>query len=107
MKTIEEIMKVTECNSELAEKLYNELIKLPEKLGEFMSDHLDVVNAYNADDIEVMRLCDYSRDGSGIITVTRVDEEFPTDLDGIPNYNRWKYCFNCLFDEIEESVELY
>ena len=29
MKTIDEIMKVTECNLEQAEKLYNELIKLP------------------------------------------------------------------------------
>lgn len=48
MKTINEIMELTECNLEQAEKLYNELIKLPEKLGEFMSDHLDVVNACNA-----------------------------------------------------------
>lgn len=35
MKTIGEIMKVTECNLELAEKLYAELIKLPEELGKF------------------------------------------------------------------------
>ena len=49
MKTIDEIMKVTECNSEQAEKLYNELIKLPEKLGDFISEHLDIVNAFNAD----------------------------------------------------------
>ena len=31
MRTIDEIMKVTECNLELAEKLYNDLIKLPGK----------------------------------------------------------------------------
>ena len=49
MKTIDEIMKVTECTLEQAEKLHNELIKLPEKLGNFMSDHLDIVNAYNAE----------------------------------------------------------
>lgn len=35
MKTIDEIMKVTECTLEQAEKLHNELIKLPEKTGKF------------------------------------------------------------------------
>lgn len=49
MKTINEIMKVTECTLEQAEKIRDELTKLPEKLGNFMSDHLDVVNACNAD----------------------------------------------------------
>ena len=61
MKTIDEIMKVTECNIEQAEKLYNELIKLPEKLGDFIFEHLDIVNAFNADEIEVRRHFDHSR----------------------------------------------
>ncbi len=103
MKTISEIMKVTECNLEMAEKLYSELIKLPEKLGNFMSDHLDVVNAYNADEIEVRRQYDWSR-VSGNIIVKRVDKKFPTHLDGTPNYNHWTYCFDCLIDYISESV---
>ena len=63
MKTIDEIMKATECTKEQAEKLYNELIKLPEKLGNFMSNQLDIVNAFNADEIEVRRHFDYSRNG--------------------------------------------
>ncbi len=53
MKTIMEIMKVTECSLEQAEKLYTDLYKLPEKLREFMSDKLDIVNAYNADEVSV------------------------------------------------------
>ena len=61
MKPIDEIMKVTECNLEQAEKLYNELIKLPEKLGDFIFEHLDIVNAFNADEIEVRRHFDHSR----------------------------------------------
>lgn len=67
MKTINEIMKVTECTLEQAEKLYNKLIKLPEELGNFMSDHLDLVNAYNADEIQVIRHYGYSRYGADII----------------------------------------
>lgn len=103
MKTIEEIMKVTECNLEQAEQLLDELTKLPEKLGNFMSDHLDIVNAYNADAIEVRRHFDYSRDGGNII-VKRVNKKFPTYLDGTPNYDHWKYCFDCLIDYVGVSA---
>lgn len=103
MKTIEEIMKVTGCNSELAKQLYNELTKLPEKLGEYMSDHLDVVNAFNADAIEVRRHYDYSKHGGNII-IKRVNKKFPTYLDGTPNYDHWKYCFDCLVDYVGESI---
>ena len=103
MKTIDEIMKVTECTKEQAEKLYNELIKLPEKLGNFMSNQLDIVNAFNADEIEVRRHFDYSRNGGNII-VKRIDKKFPTYLDGTPNYNHWVYCFDCLIDYVGESV---
>jgi hypothetical protein len=103
MKTIDEIMKVTECTLEQAEKLHNELIKLPEKLGNFMSDHLDIVNAYNADEIEIRRHFDYSRNGGNII-IKRVNKKFPTYLDGTPNYNHWKYCFDCLIDYVGESM---
>lgn len=103
MKTINEIMKVTECTLEQAEKLHNELIKLPEKLGNFMSDHLDVVNACNADEIEVRRHYDYSRNGGNII-VKRTNKEFPSYLDGTPNYDHWQYCFDCLIDYVGESV---
>ena len=99
MKTIEEIMKVTECNLEQAEQLLDELTKLPEKLCNYMSDHLDIVNAYNADEIEVRRHFDYSRDGGNII-VKRVNKKFPTYLDGTPNYDNWKYCFDCLIDYV-------
>ena len=103
MKTIEEIMKVTECNLEQAEQLFDELTKLPEKLGNFMSDHLDIVNAYNADEIEVIRHFGYSRDGGNII-VKRVNKKFPTYLDGTPNYDNWKYCFDCLIDYVGVSA---
>ena len=103
MKTINEIMKVTECNLEQAENLYNELIKLPEKLRNFMSDHLDVVNACNADEIEVRRHFDYSRNGGSII-VKRINKEFPTYLDGSPNYIHWIYRFDCLIDYVREIV---
>lgn len=103
MKTIEEIMKVTECNLEQAEQLLDELTKLPEKLGNYMSDHLDIVNACNADAIEVRRHFDYSRDGGNII-VKRVNKEFPTYLDGTPNYDHWKYCFDCLIDYVGVSA---
>ena len=105
MKTIDEIMKVTECNLEQAEKLYNELIKLPEKLGDFISEHLDIVNAFNADEIEVRRHYDYSRYGCNII-VKRVNKNYPSYLDGTPNYNcnHWKYCFDYLIDYVGESM---
>ena len=103
MKTIEEIMKVTECTKEQAEKLRNDLMKLPEKLGNFMFDHLDIVNAFNADDIEVRRHYDYSRHGANII-VKRQQTDFPTYLDGTPWYNHWRYCFDCLVDYVGESV---
>lgn len=103
MKTIDEIMKVTECTKEQAEKLYNELIKLPEKLGNFMSDNLNIVNAFNADEIEVRRHYDYSRNGGNIV-VKRIDKKFPSYLDGTPNYNHWVYCFDCLIDYVGESV---
>ena len=104
MKTIEEIMKVTECTLEQAEGLYNELTKLPEKLGEFMSDHLDEVNAFNADEIEVRRHYDYSRYGANII-VKRVNKRFPTYLiNGSPNYDHWKYCFDYLIEYVGVSI---
>ena len=67
MKTIEEIIKVTECTEEQAEKLHDELAKLPENLREFISDNLDQVNAFNADEIEVRRRHDHSRNGANII----------------------------------------
>ena len=92
MKTIEEIIKVTECTKEQAEKLHDELTKLPENLGEFISDNLDKVNAFNADEIEVRRHYDHSRNGANII-VKRQRTDFPTYLDGAPWYNHWKYCF--------------
>ena len=103
MKTIDEIMKVTECNLEQAEKLYNELIKLPEKLGDFISEHLDIVNAFNADDIEVRRHFDHSRHGGNII-VKRINKDYPSYLDRTPNYNHWKYYFNYLIDYVGESI---
>ena len=103
MKTIDEIMKVTECNLEQAEKLYNELTKLPEKLGDFISEHLDIVNAFNADDIEVRRHFDHSRHGGNII-VKRINKDYPSYLDGTPNYNHWKYCFDYLIGYVGESM---
>ena len=104
MKTIEEIMKVTECTKEQAEKLRNDLMKLPEKLGNFMSDHLDIVNAFNADEIEVRRHYDYSRNGANIIVKRQRTDDFPTYLDGTPWYNHWRYCFDCLVDYVGEST---
>ena len=102
MKTIEEIIKVTECTKEQAEKLYDELTKLPENLGEFISDNLDRVNAFNAGEIEVRRHYGYSRNSANII-VKRQRTDFPTYLDGTPRYNHWKYCFDCLINYVGES----
>lgn len=103
MKTIEGIMKATGCDSKTAKILFNELTKLPEEIGNFMSDHLDVVDAVDAVAIEVRRHFDYSRDGGNII-VKRVNKEFPTYLDGTPNYDHWKYCFDCLIDYVGVSA---
>ena len=102
MKTIEEIIKVTECTKEQAEKLHDELTKLPENLGSFISDNLDRVNAFNADEIEVRRHYDYSRAGANII-VKRQRTDFPTTLVGTPLYNYWRYCFDCLINYVGES----
>lgn len=102
MKSINEIIKVTECTKEQAEQLYDELTKLPEKLGEFISDHLDRVNAFNADEIKVIRHYDYSRYGANII-IKRKRTDLPTYLDGTPWYNHWKYCFDYLIDYVGES----
>ena len=102
MKTIKEIIKVTEYTREQAEKLHDELTKLPENLGSFISDNLDRVNAFNADEIEVRRHYDYSRVGANII-VKRQRTDFPTYLDGTPWYNHWKYCFDCLINYVGES----
>ena len=55
MKTIEEIMKVTGCDSKSAKILFNELTKLPEEIGNYMSDHLDVVDAVDAVAILIRR----------------------------------------------------
>ena len=102
MKTINEIMKITECSREQAEHLYNELTEFPEKLGDFVSEHLDIVNAFNADEIEVVRHFGYSRFGANIL-VKRIDNRYPTYLDGTPNYKYWKYCFDSLIDYVGES----
>ena len=102
MKTIEEIMNVTECNLEQAEKLHDELTKLPENLREFISDNLDRVNAFNADKIEVRRHYDVSRDGANII-VKRQRTDFPAYLDGTPWYKHWMYCFDCVINYVGES----
>ena len=103
MKTIEEIMKVTECNLEQAEKLHDELTKLPEDLREFISDNLDQVNAFNTDEIEVIRHYGYSRNGANII-VKRQRTDFPTYLDGTPWYKQhWKYCFDFVINYVGES----
>ena len=102
MKTIEEIIKVTECTKEQAEKLHDELTKLQYDLREFISDDLDQVNAFNANEIEVRRHYDYSRNGANII-VKRQRTDFPIYLDGTPCYNHWKYCFDCLINYVGES----
>ena len=102
MKTIEEIIKVTGCTKEQAKKLHDELTKLPENLGEFMSDNLDRVNAFNADEIKVIRHYNYSRYGANII-IKRQRTDFPTYLNGTPWYNHWKYCFNRLINYVGES----
>ena len=98
MKTITEIKKVTECSMEQAVKLHDDLTKLPEELGEFVSDHLDVVNAFNADEIKVLRHYNYSKNGCNII-VDRVTEEGPL----FPSYRHWKYCFDWLIDYVGVS----
>lgn len=103
MKTIEEIINVTECTKEQGEKLYDELIKLPENLRNFISDNLDQVNAFNANEIEVRRHYDCSRYGANII-VKRQRTDFPTYLDGTHWYKHWKYCFDCMINYIGESV---
>lgn len=88
MKTIEEIMSATECTKDQAMKLFDELTKLPSKLGEFISDNLDRVNAYNADEIEVIRHYGYSRHGANVI-VGRLRADII-----LPLYDRAKYCFD-------------
>ena len=103
MKTIEEIMKVTGCDSKTAKILFNELTKLPEEIGNYMSDHLDVVDAVDAVAIGVDRLTEYSK-YDGRIMVKRVNKKFPTYLDGTPNYDHWKYCFDCLIDYVGVSA---
>jgi hypothetical protein len=103
MKTIDEIMKATECTREQAERLYDDLTKLPEKLGEFISDNLDRVNAYNADEIDVIRHGGYSRYGANIIVKRQRTDDFATYLDGTPWYNHWKYCFDVLINYVGES----
>lgn len=47
--------------------------------------------------------CGYYINGGNIV-VKRVNKDFPTYLDGTPNYVHWKYCFDCLIDYIGESV---
>ena len=101
MKTIEQIIKVTECTKEQAKKLHDELTKLPENLSEFISDNLDRVNAFNANEIEVIRHYNYSRHGANFI-VKRQRTDFLTYLDGTPWYNHWKYCFICEFFYVGE-----
>lgn len=103
MKTIDEIINVTECTEEQGKQLHDELNKLPPKLRDFMSDNLDIVNAFNADEIEVVRHYGYSRNGANII-VKRQRTDFPTYSDGTPWYNHWKYCFDYLMNYIGESV---
>ena len=46
---------------------------------------------------------DYSRYGCNII-VKRVNKDYPSYLDGTPNYNHWKYCFDYLIDYVGESM---
>lgn len=94
MKTIEGIMKATGCDSKTAKILFNELTKLPEEIGNFMSDHLDVVDAANAVAIRVDRLTENSK-YNGRIIVKRVNKDFPKLLDGTPNYNYIVYSFIC------------
>lgn len=103
MKTIEGIMKATGCDSKTAKILFNELTKLPEEIGNFMSDHLDIVNACNADAIGVDRLTENSK-YNGRIIVKQVNKDFPKLLDGTPNYDHWKYCFDCLIDYVGVSA---
>lgn len=103
MKTIDEIIKATECTEIQAKQLLDDLIALPDELGEFISDNLDRVNAFNADEIEVRRHYDYSRYGANVI-VKRRRTDFPTYLDGTPWYNHFKYCFDCLVNYVGESV---
>lgn len=104
MKTVEEIMKVTECTKEQAEKLRDELTILPRDLGEFISDNLDRVNAFNADEIEVIRCYNCSRYGANII-VKRRRKDFPVIelITGTPWYDHWKYGFNYLINYVGES----
>lgn len=103
MLTIDEIMMKTECSQELAEKMYGDLLKLPERLRMFVYSHLDAINACNADDIEVRRHYDYSEVGCNII-VKRVNKMFPTYSDGTAFYDHWRYSFNCLVDYVGITV---
>lgn len=94
MKTIEGIMKATGCDSKTAKILFNELTKLPEEIGNFMSDHLDVVDAVDAVAIGVDRLTENSKH-DGRIIVKQVNKDFPKMLDGTPNCNYIVYSFSC------------
>lgn len=99
MKTIEEIMNATECTKEQATRLFDELTKLPNNLGEFISNNLDRVNAYNADEIEVIRHFESSRNGANVI----VKRRRAGDLAFLLPYDHVKYCFNVLTNYIGES----
>ncbi len=36
--------------------------------------------------------------------VKRVNKRFPTYSDGTPNYDYWKYCFNCSYNYVGVTV---
>lgn len=93
---VKDIMEITGMSQELAEGLYSDLLRLPEVIREYVSENLSAINAYNADEIRVVRPY-----GSGIyaanIVVKRV-KGFHAPL-----YH--KYCFNALSRDI--SAEVY